>query len=589
MKNGLFNNVHQEAHLQRNGFDLGQNQLFTASAGMLIPFYCVETLPNEHYKINVDGFVRTSPLNAPAYIRLKQNFEFYFVPNRILDRNFPNFVVGTNYIHSLANNGTNNIGHPFDTCFNISARTLSTALGNFGTSSIVDTTDVLGYNCQVGMKRVADMLGYGAIANQFHSVSSSGSQIDNYPNVNIYRALAYQKVYFDWYRNPLLESIENVALWNIDVYPSWDSVYTVDENPFTLRYRNWKRDYINNLRPSFAGSDFMGLSQNGPKNLMSSFVVGDSTSSLLRTVQENSVGSITSNQDAYGGSQAFLKIGYSTRVSSSSENSSQGNSFSITQLRSAYALDKMLRLTQNAKDGDYNSQILAHFGYNPHVDDYKSKFLGSYDSPILINEIESTADTQSGDNGAPVGALYGKGIGSTSNNRDIDFHCSEHGIIIGIYSIVPECDYDSYRLDRHVTHMERNDFYQPEFADLGFQPTYLYEFNTRQVLSSSNVSPVNILGYGVRYGEYKSKLDEIHGEFKRDGTLSAWAASRNVDNANSYLNGITSTFNKINPSVLNTVFLAQFDGTFETDQFYIDLHIKCDAIRPMSVHGIPTV
>ena len=93
----LFAKQKSKANLQRNAFDLSYSNKFTASPGMLLPCYVQEVNPNEHFVISPQSFLRTMPLNTASFVRAKQNIEFYFVPYRLLCRQFPQFVVGTEY------------------------------------------------------------------------------------------------------------------------------------------------------------------------------------------------------------------------------------------------------------------------------------------------------------------------------------------------------------------------------------------------------------------------------------------------------------------------------------------------------------
>lgn len=50
-------------------------------------------MPGDKFKVNASTFSRTAPLNTAAFARMKQYFNFYFVPYRLLYRDFPSFVV----------------------------------------------------------------------------------------------------------------------------------------------------------------------------------------------------------------------------------------------------------------------------------------------------------------------------------------------------------------------------------------------------------------------------------------------------------------------------------------------------------------
>ena len=68
MKQSVFNLNTLKAHPERNAFDLSHNDVFSCAPGMLLPISCTEVLPNEHYEINPQIFLRTMPLNTAANI-----------------------------------------------------------------------------------------------------------------------------------------------------------------------------------------------------------------------------------------------------------------------------------------------------------------------------------------------------------------------------------------------------------------------------------------------------------------------------------------------------------------------------------------
>ena len=215
MKQSVFNLNVLKAHPERNAFDLSHNDVFSCAPGMLLPISCTEVLPNEHFEINPQIFLRTMPLNSAAFVRMRQHIEFFFVPMRVLCRQFNQFVVGTKYpISALDTINAYNGKLPFVT--------LSSLRGIYLTAT---ESDGLGIPISSGMLRLFDLLGYGF---------SSSRKIDsnNYPNqyvydgvtpvikqtspsLSIFRLCAYQKIYQDFYRNPYWESADASA-FNLD-------------------------------------------------------------------------------------------------------------------------------------------------------------------------------------------------------------------------------------------------------------------------------------------------------------------------------------------------------------------------------------
>ena len=555
--NSIFAKQKSKANLQRNAFDLSRSDIFSASAGMLLPCFVEEVNPNEHFEITPSSFLRTMPLNTAAYTRLKQNVEFYFVPFRLLLRQFPQFIVGTDYkissfeLLNLYKNPLPSIDLQ---------KTLLALVGAANASSSSDiSVDALGYPAWRGTLRLLDLLGYGVSASDVVSAAKENPSMTERDiasiKVNPFRLLAYQKIYYDFYRNPFYE-LNNPSAYNIDTYyttspqgnniPIWKNSLSASNDMYMLRYRNWKKDYFNALSPYFQGSDYL-------------------TDTIPAPTFPGGTGFVASPQSS---GNTFSSI-YGA--------SSEQFGFTINNLRSAFALDKLYRLTIAAGDGDYASQIKAHYGFDFPHDSYKSTFLGGIDAPVTISEVLTTATTERGE----AADIFGKGM-SANRDKTIRFDSKEHGIILGIFSVVPECDYSSTMLDKFNHKFNREDYYQPEFADLGKQPVDPYEFST-EYFNPRQVSP---MGYINRYAEYKTKVDKVHGEFSPSGSLDAWTTVRQYKSVSG---PVTNSFFKINPAVLDKIFAQVYDGSEVSDQFLVDFQCLVTAVRPMSVTGEPAL
>ena len=94
----------------RNGFDLSFKKNFTAKAGELLPVMVKEVLPGDSFKINLRSFTRTQPINTAAFARIREYYDFYFVPYDLL-WNKANTVLTQMYDnpqHSVSMNPTDN-------------------------------------------------------------------------------------------------------------------------------------------------------------------------------------------------------------------------------------------------------------------------------------------------------------------------------------------------------------------------------------------------------------------------------------------------------------------------------------------------
>lgn len=567
----IFSNKNPQVHLQRNAFDLSHSDVFSVAPGMLLPIHVSEVNPNEHFEIEPANYVRTMPLNSAAFTRLKQHIEFYFVPMRTLCRQFNQFIVGTDYkISSLSTLNNYKGSLPlFDLIREV----------NSSVASANSTHNIFGFPIGPDFVRLLDMLGYGVNSENSKSYKTITSAL----KVNPFRLLAYQKVYFDFYRNSLYE-LNDPSAYNIDDSFGLAS-FTLRDSMKVLRYRNWYKDYFTSLSPSFQGADY--LTDPVKMNNVLSLGINDSDDDLGNFFP-------SSLQDFNWNGQQGIRNGMMSglSVSTGDQSSSTNTIISIANLRAAYALDKLYRISIAAGDGDYGSQIKAHYGFNAVHDDWKSQFIGGCSAPIQISEVITTATTSDSEGIiGNVGDIKGKGV--SLNQGKFTFDVREHGIILGLLSIVPEADYQSSMIDRFNFKSSRQDYFQPEFQDLGKQAVTSLELSSlpRSFDQTATITlPNNIIGFNNRYMEYKTSVDKVHGIFNSAGPLGAWATPRNnplFEDLTTSTMQISNSSLKVDPRILNPIMLVSYDGTESTDPFICDCHISVQAIRPMSVSGEP--
>ena len=88
----FLNLLKPKVHPSKNGFDLSRKHVFSSKAGQLKPCLCVETVPNDHFEIDLACLTRTMTLNTAAFLRGKQRFDFFFVPYSQLWHPFNQFI-----------------------------------------------------------------------------------------------------------------------------------------------------------------------------------------------------------------------------------------------------------------------------------------------------------------------------------------------------------------------------------------------------------------------------------------------------------------------------------------------------------------
>lgn len=579
MKQNVFNLNTLKAHPERNAFDLSHTDVFSCAPGQLLPISVTEVLPNEHYQIKPDIFLRTMPLNSAAYVRLRQHIEFFFVPMRTLCRQFNQFVVGTKY--PISNIESLNSFNGQLTYTNLSDLVVL-CYDNVWNE---DHLDGLSISNNLNHKRLYDLLGYGINSVNVPSNFKDFNDFDACnTSVSLFRLAAYQKIYSDFYRNPYYEGVETSSFNLDDIFGSRLDAGKTEQyyrllNLSKLRYRNWKLDYFTSVQPSFQGAPFVTRAID-----MSQF----------NLLQNGDGFDLVASTSDYGSSDPSLSKGASLVNASETVNDQLLTRFNIPvhNIRAAFALDKLIRLQQQAGNGSYGEQIRNRFGFGGVHDDWKATFIGGTSAPVSISEVITTSNTERTEGNisttlGQTGDIYGKAVSSTDPNSPIiEFDTKEHGIIMGIYSVVPEADYNSFCLDRHNMKLRFEDFFQPEFERLGKQALSSYELTTTKPQGFTNWTN-RVIGFQNRYLEYKTKVDKVHGQFCSGGSLSAWSAPRN----SGVINDTASPFNlyslKVSPKILNSICSIAFNGEERTDPILVDSHIMIKAIRPISVSSEP--
>lgn len=547
-------------NLPRNSFDLSYRHLFTADVGELLPVYVEHVNPNEKFSINPQVFLRAQTLNTAAFTRIKQNIDFFFIPYRLLSSFLPQVLVGTDFTNS--NVFPDSVNHsqviPLVRCGAVKSNTTSSwPINAFDVDDNLNPAkshnDIMGYKRMYKAARLVELLGYGRSSQLRNSNENATERFFGLSSLNLF---AYNHVYFDFYRNPLLEKY-NSHLCNFDSFYTsintsdyFDNLYLKTDiftnlGFFDIRYHNYKNDYFTHQTTDFRIADFVNTDISVPK------------------FPNTDVAPFASH------TQAGLDF----------DNSEPNNYLTVSSLRSAYALDKLLAVSQNAKDGSYNEQIAAHFGFNPSLDNQKVQFIGSCSSPVTISDVEATATTAN----STVGQIVGKGVSLA--NGSFEFSTREHGIIMGIFYLLPEADYDArMTLNPFNLKTDPSKFFKPEFSDLGYQPCTELELLGPSAAYYTTPMQNNIFGYTNRYSEYKSRVDIISGEFNTD--LNAWVTPRSYENVTN-ANGVPLSlyFTKVSPASVDNIFAVAADGLH--NQFLCAAQFNVTAIRPMSIFGSP--
>lgn len=603
-------------HPHRSGFDIGRKNAFTAKVGELLPVYWDISMPGDKYKFNVEYFTRTQPVETSAYTRLREYFDFYAVPLRLLWKSAPSVLTQMQDINqiqalSLTQNlslGTYLPSFPLSVIAGCLSRLNSNSWSPGGSSSL---KNMFGFFRADLSYKLLSYLGYGNFVptspskdNRWWSTSlkQDGSprgytqQYIQNSYVNIFPLLAYQKIYQDFFRWSQWEKA-NPSSYNVDYYsgvspslisvlPEYNTDYWKSDTMFDLKYCNWNKDMLMGVLPNSQFGDVAvidildsGASDVvlGPDNKKSKVGVASAITSASAPVPFFALQASASNNVP---ASSTLRVDLSTLQSQ----------FTVLALRQAEALQRWKEISQSG-DSDYREQIRKHFGVNlPQALSNMCTYIGGISRNLDISEVVNNNLAVEG--GTAV--IAGKGVGA--GNGSFTYTTDEHCVVMCIYHAVPLLDYTITGQDGQLLVTDAESLPIPEFDNIGMEVLPM-----TQILNSPRASIVNLFnaGYNPRYFNWKTKLDVINGAFTTtlkswvspvtESLLSGWFGfGYNEGDVNKDTRVVLNyKFFKVNPSVLDPIFGVAADSTWDTDQLLINSYIGCYVARNLSRDGVP--
>jgi len=573
----IFNSVSFKK-LPRNLFNLGYQNKMSARMGDIIPFLVCPTVPGDKFRFSVDAFMRTAPLIAPLMHNVRVDFHFFFVPNRLLWKEWQNFIVGEKNNLVLPN-----FPSRYRKASGATDKKLNEILGN---------------------GQLLDYLGYQFVQTELDPLEAGTmSQLP-------WRA--YWQIIKDYYADENLDK----PIAEIDVQDplgigirDWSGLYNgtqarffdVDYQHRLFRFykRAWKKDYFTSALPWLQKGEQVtfNLGANAPVHIDKSNAdapVIESPNGVPSVVMIEKHGQwIKSTEDGVLTNDDQGQLVFSTKTNPLIQyrakviqqmnvetangydgiaDLSKAKAISINDLRVGNALQRWLEKT--ARGGSrYIEQIAAHFGViSSDARLQRAEFLGAQSFPLNFSDLPQLSSTN---DVSPLGTLAGAGT-AAGKTKQIRKYCEEHGYIIGLMSIVPDAVY-SQGIARDLLKKDRMEFYFPDFANLGEQEIFQAEINGK------TANPYGVFGYTPRYAEYKHNLSQVHGRFR--DSLDFWHLGRKFKNEPV----LNRNFVQIDEQRDGLARAFAVEGTAENpvEHFYCYIQNNIRASRLMPKYGTP--
>ena len=608
-------------HPHRSGFDIGRKNAFTAKVGELLPVYWDISMPGDKYKFNVEYFTRTQPVETSAYTRLREYFDFYAVPLRLLWKSAPSVLTqmqDVNQIQALSLTQNFSLGTYLPS---LGLSQFSTFLyrlnGNSSPSSKPSFVNAFGFSRADLAYKLLSYLGYGNFIkdkptsdNRWWStslkVSTSAVYTQNYIQnnvVNVFPLLAYQKIYQDFFRWSQWEN-SNPSSYNVDYFsglspylisdsgiPTDSSDYWKSDTMFDLKYCNWNKDMLMGVLPNsqfgdVAVIDISNTEGSIPSSIFLKSPNTSASSEVVTTASYNAPLTPITLAATNASSTNVIPSGSKLQVDLSKLQSQ----FTVLALRQAEALQRWKEISQSG-DSDYREQIRKHFGVNlPQALSNMCTYIGGISRNLDISEVVNNNLAAEGN----TAIIAGKGVGA--GDGSFTYATNEHCVVMCIYHAVPLLDYTITGQDGQLLVTDAESLPIPEFDNIGMEVLPM-----TQIFNSPKASIVNLFnaGYNPRYFNWKTKLDVINGAFTTtlkswvspvtESLLSGWFGfGYNEGDVNPSTKVVLNyKFFKVNPSVLDPIFGVAADSTWDTDQLLINSYIGCYVARNLSRDGVP--
>lgn len=554
--------------IPRNYFDISQEHVFTAEAGIIYPVYSTILIPGDVIKVRNECVIRQMPTLNPSFSRFKVRFWDFAVALRNLDKNIYRFLSGfEEYTSEVAWDQPIPKWKPSDI-----QKTRPGTLWDFLENPV---------NCIPEQKF---------------------QQID-------YFRQTYGYIYDVYFRN---ETRQNSILEK-GVPGSW-------KGEDLLRV-NYDRDYFTTSLPKQVLGTPMAIPISGTTKAIfenSINVIGNQEA--YNHLNEYKINGVTAYRSDVATttpqiSQSFAVGKIEVQKDELNKNTvdfANAASILLSQLTEMLAIESMHLI--NAIAGIRDDEFLsAHWGISPSNEalQYPIPF-GKSEMSLITETVFQTAPNQQGQDG--VGDMFGKGTAVGESNINT-YHAKEFCIYMKLMYIKPETIYGGQGISREKCQNNMYDFPFVELNHLAMQPIYGAELlcvSSKKPISTDNGVTLTatdddttaetynnrVLGFATNFSWYTEKRAKVSGLFIQEQYYDAAGTVKTKDNLYNWTEARFFSIEDKKRPIINDDFLKCkidnrnyqiVDNTIERSQFMVWHNNIVDSWRSMSSKRLPSM
>lgn len=573
----------------RSNYDLSYAAFLSTDVGYVKPVSCIEVLGNDSLSLNLGSIVETAPTFAPVYGRMHQSFRTFFIPRRL---------------YSTVNQDGQNLPAVFNpegatedavTILRLIPATFSAMSGTGESISgdpIAVGTDVSGKACyplSVGRGSIHEMFGmptglssYALIEQNSVPPTPSAWAASTYL-LNGIPFIGYFDLVYNYYSNhhagrvPIrlasFEAVESPVMNRSDVY--WLDVTKLSR--FLTDVKTGKAVYmtadfylldsdlkvVNSLYNCYWGSS-------APTNMRYSFNGRHAGLSFCTPMPDVNTSWISDTEYADWLAKAIVPV-----------SSNQVRYEDIITASSLYRRAAKLALG----DGTFDDFYAAVNGIRADTKSTVPQYVGGFSRNLDFQQIRSTAETSEANLGSYAGYMS-----QASGGHLVNFFTREPGYLITVMTVYPELTYGG-GIDSALLKTRVEDFYSPDFANIGYQPRLLREvqaflsvdypkgslLGTPQYgLGTVNSSAI---GYQPAWTEYTTAVNRSYGDLGPGGEKDFWTFHA------PYVYGGFS-FEYINPADFSYIFAT---NDLTVDNYFVQVGFNIKARRSIPKRLMPSL
>lgn len=548
-KQYLFNSV-PTIHRRRTLFNLSHKVFTSMNVGDLVPILCQEVYPGDDFKIDSTYIARTlSEYIRPVMDSLYMDIMYFFVPNRLVLDTFKNVMGESN--------------------------------GAWAPSLAYSVPDIMEYTLKynggpvtVFPGSVADYLGIPPLV--YNDVSTP---VVDLPKVSVLPFRAFAKVYDDWFRDENVEqpmSIQTGKSFGAEIFNNdeWSPTNYTGKLPKVSKFH----DYFTSALPSPQKGSPVSLPigstapvVTGVNHSVNSSIpvhfVASGVSSPVGNLYLDDSGELKSTGNAVSDTGRFISP--SNLVADLSE----ATAATINDQRVAWQTQRLLE--RDARGGTrFIEYIRSAFGVD--AGDYRlqrAEFLGGKRIPLSVQQVPQTVNNDTDKEFVGSLGAYSLSFGSARARKGF----VEHGFIMGVAVIRQKHTYQQ-GIEKYWSRLQRTDFYDPVFQNLGEQPIKMSEI-------FAGAKRDIVFGYQEAWADLRMRPNRVSGAMRSHGDtadLDIWHFADDFSTA----------------PVLNRAFMKETEDnvnralrvphtTEYTPQFIVEFDIKMPAVRVLPGQSMP--